>query len=154
MSVSCAESSSRTGETTSGDDRTLACGKVRNSGLPALRALRGCGTLQTHAGVDRHATAFEREHRIEVELGNLGHVLGQPCEPVDEIEQRSGVGRWRAAEAAHETTGLAPEDEPPRVYVGERRDAKARVPDELREHAAGPERHERPEDRVLHDPRE
>src|SRR3954452_15865165 len=126
MSVSCAESSSRGGGTASGDDRTAACGKVRKRALPALRALRRCRTLQTHARVDRNTTALEREHRIEVEFGDLGHVLGQSCEPVDEIEQRSGVGRWSAAEAAHEPTGLAAEDELLRVDVGERRDAEAR----------------------------
>src|SRR3954468_20090480 len=106
MSHSCAESSPRTRETASGDDRTVACGKLRNPALPALRALRRCRTLQTHAGVDRDATACEREHRIEVELGDLGHALAYACEPVDEIEQRSGVRRWSAAEAAHEPTGL------------------------------------------------
>ena len=67
-----------------------------------------------------------------------------------EIEQRRGVGRLRA-EAAHEPTGLAAEHEVLGVGVGQRGDADLGVADDLGEHAAGPERDERPEHRVLDD---
>ena len=53
--------------------------------LPALdlprRDLRG---LQTHARVDGNSRR-PGDHRVQVELGNLGQVLGEPREPVEEV---------------------------------------------------------------------
>ena len=73
---------------------------------------------------------------------------------MDEIDERVGVGGRGAAEAANEPAGLSAEHELLRVDVGERREPEARVADQLREHAAGPEGDERPEDRILDDARE
>ena len=71
-----------------------------------------------------------------------------------EVGERRRVGRRRSAEAGDEPARLAVVHELLRVDVGERRDAEARVADQLGEDAAGPERDERPEDRVLDEPGE
>src|SRR5690242_9426413 len=115
MTDPCAASSSRRGEIASGDRRTPACGKVRTRRLPALRPRLRRGTPQANTGVDCDAAAGEREHGVQVELGDLGDVLRQAREPVDEIDERADVRRRSAAEAADETAGLAAEDELLRV---------------------------------------
>ena len=63
------------------------------------------------------------------------------------------VGGRLAPVPAHERACLALEHELSRVDVRERRDAEARLADQLREHAAGAEGDERAEDLVLHDAR-
>ena len=64
-----------------------------------------------HPGVDREAAVGKRQHRIEVELGDLGQVLGEEREAKEEVDERGLVGRRRASEAGDEPAGLAGADE-------------------------------------------
>ena len=60
--------------------------------------------------------------------------------------------RWRRPpESSYEPANLSAEDELLCVDVRKRRDPELRLPDELGEHTAWTERHERAEDRVLHE---
>src|SRR6187549_1129049 len=127
------------------------CGEVRRARLPGLRAHDRLRHADTDAGVDRDRAVGQREHRVEVELGDGGKLLSQPRETVYEVEQRSAVGRGRAPEARYESPRLAAVDELGRVDVRQRGDPEDRLADQLREDAAGTEGDERPEDGVLDD---
>ena len=77
----------------------------------------------------RASTATQRSARpitgIEVELGDLGIVLGQARQPVKQVGQGRDVRRRAAAEAGDEPAGLAAADELLRVDVGQRGDGEA-----------------------------
>ena len=96
----------------------------------------------------------EREHRVEIRLRDLRQVVREPREALHEIGERRGVGRRRAAEAAHEAASLALGDKLLGVHVGQRRDSEGCVADQLGEDSAGPDRDERPEDGILDDARQ
>ena len=61
----------------------------------------------THPCVHRKATAGERQHRVEVELGDLRQVRGQQGEAQEEVDKRALIGRRRSSEAGDEPAGLA-----------------------------------------------
>ena len=105
----------------------------------------------TNAGVDHDATVGVGDHGVQVELCDRRQVLSEPCEPVDDLDERLHIGRRRTPEAAHEPPRLSAEDELLGVVVGQRRDPEPGLSDQLGEDAAGPERDERTEDRVLND---
>ena len=58
--------------------------------------------LHPNAGVDDDAGVREREHRVEVELGDGGDVLTQAGEAQKQVGERRAVGGRGAAEASHE----------------------------------------------------
>src|SRR3954470_16445819 len=59
--------------------------------LPGLRRAVLHRRAETNARVDDHAAAREAEDRVEVELGDLREVDGEPGEPVEERDERVGV---------------------------------------------------------------
>ena len=136
-----------------------ACSR-RTAPSRALHVLRRSPGLGPHpelrapdadARIDCDAAVREREHRVEVELGNGRDVLAQACEAQKQIGERRAVRGRGAAKAAHEPPGLAAVDELFCVAVGERRDPEIGFADQLGEDATGAEGDQRPEDRVLHD---
>ena len=84
--------------------------------------MRGRARLHADACVDGDAAVRHADHGVEVELGNLGQVLGEPREALDEVDEGGRVGGRRAAVAADEPPGLAAEDQLLRLDVGEWRD--------------------------------
>ena len=72
-------------------------------------------------------------------------------EAVQEIAEHLRVGRGRAAEAGDQARGLAARTSSSASTSVSGAIANCVPADQLRQHAAGAERHERPEDRVLHD---
>ena len=90
-------------------------------------------------------------HGVEVELRELGEVVGELREPVQDVGERGRVGRRSASEAGDEPAGLAALDELVRVDVGQRREPEVGVADQLGEHAARAEGDERPEHGILGD---
>jgi hypothetical protein len=118
------------------------CGEVRRARLPGLRAHDRLRHADTDAGVDRDRAVGQREHRVEVELGDGGKLLTSRARRV-RVEQRSAVGRGRAPEAATRRPGLAAVDELGRVDVRQRGDPEDRLADQLGEDAAGTEGDER-----------
>ena len=104
--------------------------------------------------VDDDGAVGQADHRVEVELGELGEVVGELREPVQHVGERGGVGGRGAAEPGDEPPGLARGDELVGVDVGQRRQPEVGVADQLGEHAAGAEGDERAEDGILGDARE
>ena len=90
--------------------------------LPGLRAGEACRRLHAHAGVDHDAAIWERDDRVEVELGDLGQLLAEQREPQHEVDERGGVGGRRAPEPGDEPARLAAGDE----LVARRRPSAAR----------------------------
>ena len=86
--------------------------------------------------------------RVEVKLGDLGQVAGEPGDAQQQgIAQRRGAGRvlqqrWRGADAADQVLG---------VGVGERGEAGRMVGEHAGGDAAEPEHHHRAEHRLLRD---
>src|SRR5688572_18940666 len=70
------------------------------------------------------------------------------------VDEGETVGCGRSTEAANEAAGLSAVEEILGVMVGQRRDPKPGLADELREDAAGTEGDKRAEDRILDDPRQ
>ena len=68
---------------------------------------------------------------------------------MQKISKGGSVTRCPAAEPGDELTRLAIVDQLFDVLVGERCDAKGRFADQLGEDSPGPERHQRPEQRIL-----
>src|SRR5580765_1952729 len=122
--------------------------------LPGLYVLDALREPQPDPGVDDNAPVRPPDHRIAVELCNLGEVLREPGEPEDDIRERWGVRRGRAAVAGDEPPRLAGRYECLGIGVRERRDAELSLADQLGEHAAGAEGDERAEHRILDDPGE
>src|SRR5215207_4109644 len=122
--------------------------------LPALRRRSRRGPPDANAGVDRNAAVRLRDHRVQVQLGDLGQILGEAGKPVEKADEGSHVGRRCSAEAAHKTSGLASENELFRVDVRDRREPEGGVADQLREDSARAEGNEGTENRVLDDARE
>src|SRR6478672_9737777 len=121
--------------------------------LPALESRAGRGRREPDAGVDYDAAGGERNHRIKVELGHLGQLLGEQRKPVQQVDQRRRIGCRCPAEAGDEPPGLALLDELVRIDVCERSDPEDGGADQLREDAAGTEGDEGAEDRILDDAR-
>ena len=119
--------------------------------LPGLGALRALRLADAHACVDCDAAARQPEHGVEVELCDLGDVVGEAGEPKNQIDQRLRVGGRLPPEAGDELPGLAGKDELLGVVERERRDPELRLTDQLGEDAAGAKRDERAEDRILDD---
>src|SRR5581483_7501251 len=119
--------------------------------LPALQALRARPRAKADPGIDGDAPLLRRDHRVEIELLRLRQLLGEAGKPKDEVDERLRVGRRRAAKAGDEPACLAGVDELLGVHVGQRRDPERRCADQLGENAAGPERDEGAEHRVLDD---
>src|SRR5206468_10433809 len=92
--------------------------------LPALQRLCRVREAHTDAGVDGDTAGCAREHRIQVELRDLGEIFGEPCQAFDEIPKGSSVGGRCSAEAANEPAGLAAEHELTSIRVGDRRYAE------------------------------
>ena len=91
------------------------------------------------------------DHRVEVELGDLRQLLAEHRESVEEVDERGRVGGRGPRKPPTRRPALPPSDQLLRVDVRERCDAEVRLADQLGEHAAGPEGHERSEDRILDD---
>src|SRR5918912_4044566 len=73
---------------------------------------------------------------------------------MQEICQGALVGRRLPAEPADEATSFSVGNELLRIRIGQRRDPELGLSDQLGKDAAGPERNEWAEYRVLHDPGE
>ena len=123
-------------------------------GVPRYQPLSRCSCsarCDADARVDRDAAVGRGDHRVQVELGDLGMVVGEPAEPVE--RGRRARRRRRAARRGSRARAGPPcrGDELLGVDVGQRREPERRLADQLGEHAAGAERDERPEDGILDD---
>ena len=63
------------------------------------------------ARVDGDGAVGECEHRVQVELRHLGQVVGEACEPDEEVDEGVLVSRWCAAEPGDEPARLSRPDE-------------------------------------------
>ena len=97
-------------------------------------------------------SAGRAEHGVEVELGDLGQVLGERA--------RAGAARSASAAASAGGAPRKPATSRPALPPATSSSAStsvsgamrnARLADQLGQHAARPERDQRAEDRVLHD---
>ena len=127
---------------------------ARTTVLPGLGARRPSPGVRTRM---RASTATQRSGSASTGFRSSSATAGRSSPSRASRRTRStsagDVGRGRAAEAGDEPARLAAVDELLGVDVGERRDPERRLADQLGEDAAGPERDERAEDRVLHDAR-
>ena len=76
--------------------------------LPAFRAPFHRRVLDAYARVDRDATVRAGEHGVQIELGDLGHLLAEAAQPEDELRERFRIGRRRAAEPGDEQARPSP----------------------------------------------
>ncbi len=106
---------------------------------------------QPHPRIDGDASIRPCNHRIEVELGELRKILSQSRKAMQKVGDCRDICRRRALVARNELAGLARVDELIRIYIGERRDPKAGLSDQLGQHATRAEGDQRPEGRVLDD---
>ena len=118
-------------------------------GYQLLASVRSCGRREADAGVHHHGPSGKAEHGVEIELRELGEVVGELREPVQHVGERRRVGGRSTAEARDQPAGLACADELVRVDVRQRSEPEVSFPDELREHAAGAEGDERAEHGIL-----
>src|SRR5215467_13808404 len=95
------------------------------------------------------STVGQREHRVQVELHDLGQIVGQQRETQEKFDERRLVGRRGSSEPGHKPAGLAGADELVGIDVRERRQPELRLADQFGEHAPGAECDERAEDRIL-----
>src|SRR5262249_36745192 len=70
--------------------------------LPALRAMAAVLFGDTHPGVDGEATVGQRQHRVQVQLRDLGKVVHQQRETQEEVDERRLVRRRSSSEPGHE----------------------------------------------------
>ena len=118
-------------------------------GLPALGVGAKMRLCDPDAGVDDDGSVGKADHRVEVELGELREIVGEPGEPVEDVGKRGGICRWSTSEAGDEPARLARGDELVRIDIRQRGQPEVRVTDELGEHTPRAEGDERAEDRVL-----
>src|SRR6188768_460653 len=97
------------------------------SSLPALGPSHRARAPDADAGVDGDAAVGEREHGVQIELGDCGQILTEPREAQDEVDERGAIGRRGAAEAGDEAARLAAVDELLGVDVRQRRDPERRL---------------------------
>ena len=69
--------------------------------------MRGAVLRHAHPGVHGETRVRQRQRRVEVELRDLGKVIGQQRETQEEVDERTLVRRGRSAEARDEAAGLA-----------------------------------------------
>ncbi len=97
--------------------------------LPGLRPRR---RGRAHDPDPRRDAAVQAgDHRVQVELGNLGEVFADPGEALKQIGERVLVRGRLAAGPSDEVARLPTGDELVRVDVGERRAAELRLLDQL-----------------------
>ena len=114
-----------------------------------LASVRSCGRATRMRASTTTARSGRPMHRVEVELRELGEVVGELREPVEDVGERGGVGRRRAAEARDELPAL-PEPTSSSASTSVRGvSRKCASPMQLGEDPAGAEGDERAEDRVL-----
>jgi hypothetical protein len=116
---------------------------------PGLQALYRAGPVNTYTGVDSDAAIRESDDGIQIKLRHLRQILAESGKAVEQFGQRCGVGRRSPAKATDELAGLPRHDELLGVDISERGNSETRVPDQLRENAAGPEGDQGPENGVL-----
>ena len=116
---------------------------------PGLETHGLCRPAQPDARVDRDAARRTGQHRVQVELGDLGLVVGEPAEPVQDVGDRRAVGRRRTAPARDEAPRLAAGDQLVGIDVRQRREREPRRADQLGQNTPGAVGDEGAEDRVL-----
>ena len=123
--------------------------------LPRLEPRVGHGVCHADARIYGHAVVGERDHRVQVELGDLREVLvrarrggrrgrrGRPCRPrVGRGSRRRGRRPCPTSTSSWASTSVS------------RERCERRAPDQLGHRAARAERDDGPEHRVLHDSRQ
>src|SRR5215470_10364870 len=78
----------------------------RGRGLPGLRAVGLRRVVDANPRVDGDTAAGAGEDRVQVELRDLRQLLAEQAETDDEVFERAGVGRRRAAKAGDERARL------------------------------------------------
>ena len=92
---------------------------------------------------------LDDEHRIEIQLGDLGDVERERREAMEEVAERCGVERRWPRKPAMRRPDRPARDEVGRRRVGQGRDRRPMTAaDELGQHAAEPERDQRAEDGI------
>ena len=105
-----------------------------------------------HPCVHREHAVGAGDDRVEVELGHLRQVVGEPGDAQQRAAERPEVGGGLAPVAEQQGRGADLVDEIVGVGVGQRREAGGMVAEHLRGDAAEAEHHQRPEHRFLHHP--
>ena len=126
-------------------------------GIAQSRIRRSSGGIQTgggrapHLRVDGDHTVLVHDDRVQVHLGDLGHVLREPRDAQDQVFERGDVERRRTAVAEQQRRGAQRPNELVRVGVGDGQDPQRAVGEQLGGDAAEAEQQERSEQRVLGD---
>ncbi len=76
--------------------------RCRRPGSPRLQRTRPRRRAHAHPGVDGDAPVGQRDHRVQVELGDLGPIVDEAAEPVQQVGERVAVGRRRLPVAVDE----------------------------------------------------
>ena len=118
-------------------------------GYQLFASVRSCGRATRMRASTTTAPSGRPIDGIEVELGELGEVVGELREPEEDVREGGRVGGGSAAEARDEPARLPRTDELVGVDVRQGREPEVRVADQLREHPAGAEGDERAEDGIL-----
>ena len=101
-------------------------GAPRSAPRSARAARSGAGRARSARRAPparRHAAS--RDHRVELERGDLGQVVGQPGQPGQQVLERGDVDRGAAAVAEQQRRGPDAAHQAVQVAVGQRRDAVA-----------------------------
>ena len=111
----------------------------------ARRPLVGGVEVHDEARVDRDRAVLLREHRVEIDLGDLREVGHQLRDPLDHAGERVLVDARPAAHAAQHLGRADPVDHRARVVAGRRREPERHVAQDLDEDPAEAERDDGPE---------
>ena len=88
---------------------------------------------------------------IEIELRDLGQLVGHQADPQQQVLDPVDGSRRRAAVAEEQRRAAERPNEIVRVDIGERKDAHRPVAEQLGRRSAESEHHDRTERRVVHD---
>ena len=77
-------------------------------GYQLLASVRSVRSRDPDARVDDDGPVGKADHGVEVELRELGEVVGELREPVEDVGERGGVGGGSTAEARDEPVPPCP----------------------------------------------